>query len=159
MPTMPHTIVMRIKAHVTRPLDRAKYQVIFASMAQLPFVVVCADVPELDEAVELVELAALVAAVGVAVASSVESSSLDFVAAAVVAWAATCVVAVGWSATIAPLMVRKLATLSAAAACLAFRARGLRRARDARLTGDAGAAGSFMGSTVRSARIDCARAR
>ncbi len=93
------------------------------------------------------------------VASSSVVSSLDWVAAAVVALAATCVVVAGWRATIAPPMPRKLVTLSAAARRRAFCARGLRRARDARLTGDAGVPGLFMASTVRSARIDRARAR
>jgi len=141
-------------------------------MAQLPFVVVCAVV-ELDELeAVLPELAVLVDAAlvvdvllpavdaaDVVVSSPVESSSLDFVAAAVVALAATCVVAAGWRAAIAPPMPRKLTTLSAAAARRAFCARGLRRARGGRLTGDAGLLGSFMPSTVRRMRITCARAR
>jgi chromate transport protein ChrA len=124
-------------------------------------VVVCA-VLALDELVEVLpELAVLVDATLVAdvvESSPVASSSLDFVAAAVVALVASCVVAAGWSATIAPPMPRKLATLSAATARRAFCARGLRRARGGRLTGDTGVLSSFMPSTVSSVRIDCARA-
>jgi hypothetical protein len=132
--------------------------------------VVCAVVAELDELDEVaLELAVPVDAalvfdvlplvVDVVASSSVESSSLDFVEAVVVAFAATCVVATGWSATIAPPRPRKLATLSAAAARRARRARGLRRRRAARFVGKWGIRLSFMASTVRSVRIDRAKAR
>ena len=80
----PHTIVVRISTHVTRPLDRATYQVILASMPQLPLVVVCVVVAALD--VELDELSSSTAVVldvlpdVVAVVALVVPSPLDVVA-------------------------------------------------------------------------------
>jgi hypothetical protein len=133
-------------------------------MAQLPLVVVCAEVVELEvEPDELLELAVLdvpevldVLPDVVAVVALVVSSS-DDVAAVVVALAATWVVDAGWSTTIAPPRPMKLATLSAAAARRARSARGFRRRRVRRLTVGVGVRFSFMQETVETPRIGSGR--
>jgi hypothetical protein len=141
-------------------------------MAQLPLVVVCAVVVELDVELDdaLVELLVLdvldvlpdvVAVVAVvALESSLDVSSADdLVAPVVVALAATWVVDAGWSATIAPPRPRKPATLSAAAVRRARSARGFRRRRAARLVGGVGVLLSFMRATVNTERIGSGRVR